>query len=282
MIDTFEQQLSEVSELISLPEVYLKISHLMNDPMSDVTDFAEIIRFDPNLSASVLKLVNSAFYGLSGEVDSINQAVTMLGLGQLHIMALSISAVSALNAMNYPEDILSLKTFWQSNLFCGVLSRHLALHLKVRNSENLFVIGLLHEIGHLVLYTKFPEKARESIELAKDQNLLIHEAELQVIGCHYGKIGANLQASWKLPLLFQGLTEFQPTPLLSNENQLETAILHVAHAYAFKEFINDEKPIEELVTPAVWEKLQLISEDVDSMLERAHVVSNSMAKTILK
>jgi len=125
---TIEQLLARVNELISLPEVYLKISQLMDDKSSTVGDFAEVIKFDPNLSATVLKVVNSAFYGFSGQIDSIARAVNLIGIGQLHIMALSVSAITALDAMKYPEDIVPLKTFWRSCLFTGVLSRQLALH----------------------------------------------------------------------------------------------------------------------------------------------------------
>ena len=179
-MSTFEQSLDQVTGLISLPEVYLKISKLMDDPLSDVDDFADVIKFDPNLTATVLKVVNSAFYGFSGQVDSIHRAVGMIGIGQLHILALSISAISALDALNYPADIVPLKTFWRCSLFTGVLSRQLALQLQIRNSEHLFVTGLLHEIGHLVLYTRFPDLARQARQLMQNSKIPIHEAEQQI------------------------------------------------------------------------------------------------------
>jgi HD-like signal output (HDOD) protein len=122
-MSSFEQRLEQVTELISLPEIYLKIRRLMEDPTSEIDDFAEVIRIDPSLSIAVLKLVNSAFFGFAGQIDNISRAVNMIGIGQLHNMVLGISSISALS---FPNDIWPLRAFWRSSLFSGVLSRILA------------------------------------------------------------------------------------------------------------------------------------------------------------
>ena len=280
-MSTFEQQLEHVTELISLPEIYLKISYLMDDPTSDIEDFANVIRFDPNLSMTVLKAVNSAFFGFSGKVDNIDRAVGMIGIGQLNIIALSVSAVSALDAMDYPDDIVPLKTYWRSSLYVGVLSRHLAIMLKIPNSERLFVVGLLHEIGHLVLYTKFPDLARQTRQLAQDNNWPIHQAEEQILGCHYGSIGARLMEKWNLSNSFQNLTRFQPTPLAANDEKVETALLHIAHSYAHKQFINSELEVDEIVDQSIW-KIANISKDlVEQSLEAVQGITADMESLIL-
>ena len=126
------KQLHEVTELISLPEVYLKIRQLMADDDSDIADFAEIVRLDPNLSLAVLKMVNSAFFGFSRKIENVLQATNMIGIGQLHIIVLGLSAISALNC---PNKLIPLKTFWRSSLFTGVLAQLLAQRQKIPNSE---------------------------------------------------------------------------------------------------------------------------------------------------
>ena len=281
-LPTFEQQLEQVTELISLPEVYLKISQLMDDPHSTVDDFAEVIRFDPNLSVTVLKVVNSAFYGFSGKIDNIARAVNMIGIGQLHIISLSISAISALDAMEYPKDMVPLKSFWRSSLFSGVLSRQLALQAGIRYSERLFVIGLLHEIGHLILYTKFSEIARQTIQLARDNGLNIHEAEQQLLGSHYGTIGANLMAKWNLPEEFQTFTRYQPIPQAATTHKKEIALLHIAHGYAHKQFIEDDKELEELIHVSAWDEAQLSPEVVENTLDIARNISADMERVLLR
>lgn len=127
-----QQQLQEVTELISLPEVYLKVQRLMDDPASDIYDFAEVISVDPNLSTRVLKVVNSAYFGFPEPVDSISRAINMIGLGPLHNMVLGISAISSLAL---PNDIMPLNTFWRASLFSGVLARLLAERLKMSKSK---------------------------------------------------------------------------------------------------------------------------------------------------
>ncbi len=277
-----EHLLKQVNELISLPEVYLKISRLMDDKWSTVGDFAEVIKYDPNLSVTVLKVVNSAFYGFSGQIDSIARAVNLIGIGQLHIMALSVSAISALDAMTYPKDIIPLKTFWRNCLFTGVLSRQLALISNIRNGERLFVTGLLHEIGHLIIYTKFPDIARQTIQRAKDESITSAEAEQQILGYHYGDIGAELMAKWHLPPDFQNLTRYQPFPEQATEDKLEVALLHIAHGYAHKQFIKPDIELEDLIHPSVWENTQITPEYIESILDTVQSISVDMERIILR
>ena len=159
-----QQRLQEVTELISLPEVYLKVRRLMDDQAADIYDFAEVISVDPNLSTRVLKVVNSAYFGFPEPVESISRAINMIGIGPLHNMVLGISAISSLSL---PNDILPLNTFWRASLFSGVLARLLAEQLKLAKSDHLFIAGLLHEIGHLVLYSKFPLQALAAQKIAR-------------------------------------------------------------------------------------------------------------------
>jgi len=279
---TIEQLLERVNELISLPEVYLKISHLMDDKLSNVDDFAEVIKFDPNLSATVLKVVNSAFYGFSGQIDSIARAVNLIGIGQLHIMTLSVSAISALDAMEYSEDIVPLKNFWRSSLFTGVLSRQMALQSSKQNGERLFVTGLLHEIGHLILYTKLPDTARQAIQMAQDQNISIVEAEQQLLGYHYGAIGAKLMDKWNLPEDFQNLTRYQPSPQDATQHKDEVALLHIAHGYAHKQFIETDIELENLIHPSAWEETQISPQYIEGIIESALSISADMENIILR
>ncbi len=278
---SIEHLLKQVNELISLPEVYLKISQLMDDKWSTVDDFAEIIKYDPNLSVTVLKVVNSAFYGFSEKIDSIARAVHLIGIGQLHIMALSASAISALDSMTYPNDIIPLKTFWRSCLFTGVLSRQLAL-LSNKNSEYLFVTGILHEIGHLIIYTKFPDIARLTIQRAKDESITSAEAEQQILSYHYGDIGAELMAKWHLPPKFQNLTRYQPFPELATEDKFEVSLLHIAHGYAHKQFIKPDIELEDLIHPSAWENTQITPEYIESILDTVRGISVDMERIILK
>ena len=237
------------------------------------------MRLDPNLSVTVLRTVNSAYYGFTGTVDSISRAVNMIGIGELHTMVLGISAVSALD---FPNDILPLKAFWRSSLFTGVLSRLLAEQAGIRRCERLFILGLLHEIGHLVLYAKFPEQAKASIKLAQMNQLPIHQMEQKILGYHYGEIGAMLMGQWQLSESYQTSTRFQPTPQQATEEQVETALVHISHGYAHFKFKDSSQPVETLIDPAAWEISQLDPEAVENLFTTAQTVSADMERIILK
>lgn len=282
---SIDNQLQQVTELISLPEFYFKISQLMDDPASDVDDFARVIRLDPNLSVKLLSVVNSAYFGFSSQISSINRAVSMIGIQQLHIMVLSISAVTAVSTLDFPEDIIDLKTFWRKSLLTGVISRQLAQQLKIRPAERLFLLGLLLEMGHLVLYAKFADMARSSIRLATEDGLSIHQAEQRLLGCHYGDIGAKLLRYWQLPADLQKFISLQPTPVQHAQDRMELSILsilHIANLYAHDHFGTSLQNSLDTIDPIVWESTRLSPDEVEENLQSALLISAELEKLVTK
>lgn len=261
-----EHTLVEVKGLISLPEIYQKIRQLMDDPKSDIQQFVMVVASDPNLTATVLKIANSAFFGFPGKIDSINRAINMLGIGQLHDLVL---ATSAIHSLDLPNEIMPLKTFWRFSLFSAILAGLMAKQLKIAHGERLFVIGLLHEIGHLIIYAKYPLQAKLALDMAEMEHQMLHVAEQKLLGLHYGEIGAKLMALWRLPGHFQNIVQYQPTPDLAREYIMETLLLHVVHGFAQKLILNSDKPIETLVAPQAWATLNLVPAQLDSTLEAA-------------
>jgi HD-like signal output (HDOD) protein len=273
--DLIENTLQEIKGLISLPEVYQKVRNLIDDPNSDIEHFVEVVASDPNLTVAVLRVANSAFFGFPGKIDSLSRAVNMLGIGQLHDLVLATSAIASLKL---PNDIMPLKTFWQFSLFSAVLTRLLASQLKIPKSERLFVIGLLYEIGHLVLYAKHPELAKRAMDLSRNNQEMLHIAEQELFGMHYGEIGARLMAQWCLPAHFQDIVHFQPTPDLAPEQRRETALLHLVRACAEKAIFGHMSPIEQSVSREVWEALQLNPEQLADAVEQARTTTAEMEK----
>lgn len=265
-LNLIEQTLEDIKGLISLPEVYQKIRELMDDPNSDIDQFVAVVSSDPNLAATVLKVANSAFFGFPGKIDSISRAVNMLGLGQLHDLVLATSAIVSLDL---PNDIMPLRTFWRFSLFSAALTRLLASQLKIPRGERLFIIGLLHEIGHLIMYAKYPQQARLAMANAQNDQHMLHLSEQNMLGLHYGEIGAKLLAMWQLPSNFQNIVHYQPTPEIAEEQIVETTLLHVVHGFAQKLIFNNQQPIETLINPDAWEILKLTPEQIDGSLETA-------------
>ncbi|NOV28355.1 HDOD domain-containing protein [Methylomonas sp. ZR1] len=273
--DLIEHTLQEIKGLVSLPEVYQKVRNLIDDPNSDIEHFVEVVASDSNLSVAVLRVANSAFFGFPGKIDSLSRAVNMLGIGQLHDLVLATSAIASLKL---PNEIMPLKTFWRFSLFSAVLTRLLASQLKFPKSERLFVIGLLYEIGHLVLYAKHPELAKRAMELSRNNQELLHIAEQKLLGMHYGEIGAKLMAQWCLPAHFQDIVHYQPTPDLAPDQRRETALLHLVRACAEKYISGHMRAIEESVSADIWEILQLNAEQLAETVEQALKAATEMEK----
>jgi len=272
-----EQKIQEITGLISLPEIYLKVRRLMDDDSSGIDDFAEVIIVDPNLSTRVLKMVNSAYFGFEESVDNITLAISMIGIDQLHNMVLGATAMSSLEL---PNDILPLKPFWHNSLYTGVLSQQLTGRLQLQRSDRMFMAGLLHEIGHLVLCAKLPDHAREAIRVSVQSGRPLHEIQQQMLGCHYGDIGAMLLDNWKLPAKLKDLVRYHPDPLTAPSQQLETALLHMAHAYAGQK---TPSPVDssELIDAEIRSLINLSQDEINECLEMARTVSVEIGKSIL-
>ncbi len=273
-----EQKIQEITGLITLPEIYLKIRRLIEDEHSEIDDFAEVIIVDPDLSTRVLRLVNSAYFGFPEPVDSITRAINMIGIDQLHNLVLSASAMSSLEL---PNDILPLKPFWHNSLYTGVLTQQMALQLNLERSDRLFIAGLLHEIGHLVLCAKLPDHAREAIRLSVQTGQPMHQIQREMLGCHYGDIGAMLLENWSLPVELQMVVRYHPTPLEASEHRLESALLHLAHAYAGQNIAADPLDADALIAPRVLEMISLPQQTINESLATAREVSLDIGRGLL-
>jgi HD-like signal output (HDOD) protein len=272
------QQLQDITGLISLPEVFLKLRRLMDDDASDINDFAAVIIVDPNLSSPILKMVNSAYFGFPEPIDSITRAINMIGVDQLYNLALSVSAMSSLDL---PNDILPLKPFWHRSLYTGVLSQQLALQLKLERSDLLFLAGLLHETGHLVLCARLPDYARESIRVSVQSGRSIHEVQHRMLGCHYGDIGAMLLGNWNLSEELQALVRYQPTPTAATRHRVETAVLHLARAYAGQNPVAVSAAADSLIAPEVRALIELDQDEINQSLEMARLISIDVRNEML-
>lgn len=278
LTEAMEHKLKDIEALISLPEIYLKFRQLMDDPDSSHKKLTELVSCDPNLTATVLKFVNSPLYGLSGEIDSISKAVQLLGVTQLHEIVLAISVMS----LDYPNHIVPLRIFWRSCLFSGVLARLLANQLRFTDSESMFVIGLLHQIGRLVIYSSYPDQGKKALIQARENKQPVAEAEQDILGFHYGHVGAKLMVQWRLPMQFQVISYFQPAPMDAPIFRSETALMHLVHGYAERRETDQEQSLDQLIIPEVWHYLKIMPEQIDAILEQAKEVSAVIEKAIIK
>ena len=273
-----DEVLKGIESLVSLPEVYLKFRQLLDDPHSSLSDFAQVVLCDPNLTALVLKFVNSPLYGFSGRISNISDAISLLGTKRAHDLVLATTVMK----LAYPATArMPLKAFWRCSLYSGILARIFGKQLHLDDSESLFVAGLLHQIGYLVLYAKFPEQAEKAWLKAVAENLPAHEAELAILGFHYGQAGAILMALWRLPVDFQVMAYYQPVPLDAPMLKIKTALLHLVHSYAHQYISGDGISIEDYIVPEVWQLLGINNDQLETALEQAKELTVGIENSIL-
>ncbi|QLA17094.1 HDOD domain-containing protein [Desulfolutivibrio sulfoxidireducens] len=233
-IPTPEELLREDPQLVSLPEVFARINDVLRDPHSSVEDAAKIIGTDPSLSAKLLKLVNSAFFGRASravekrfpaKVDSLTRAVMIVGGKQLATLALGVSVLPLFR--DIPPEYVNMKAFWKHSIGCGIIARALAEHTGAAGQESYFVAGLLHDIGRLILYKHLPGPAGAVLRACREELTTLTRAEKAAFSFDHALLGGLLLRKWQYPAVLEKMVRYHhdlSEPLFIEE----PAVIHVA------------------------------------------------------
>jgi len=266
----------DIQGLVSLPEVALKINALVDDPDTSIDDIGKLISQDPALTIRVLAIANSPFYGLSAEISTISRAVTVLGTKQLTDVVLSTATTNAFAGISI--DLISVDDFWYHSLYCGLLAQELSCKHNPPLRDSMFVAGLLHDIGHLVMLNKIPELLQDALlRTVQGESLPLYLEEREVIGFDHAQVGAELARVWNLPAYLVECIEFHHEPQKAKDFKLETALIHIANAVAslpYDEDINESDLMD--VEDFCWELTGLKPIDVQRATSIAHEKINEM------
>ncbi|NLB82672.1 MAG: HDOD domain-containing protein [Synergistaceae bacterium] len=215
--------------LASLPDVYYRIMEVINSARSSASQIAETVSKDTSLLTKLLKLVNSAFYGFPSKIETVSRAVAIIGTKELSTLALGIAAVQYFTDIS--PDYIDMKDFWRHSIACGVYARLLASEKLGVSEERLFVAGLLHDIGKLVLFRQVPRQARQALEYASSQRVSLAAAEREILGFDHTQLGAALLREWKIPSSLETCVRFHHSPHAS-QSILEATLLSAANSLA--------------------------------------------------
>jgi putative nucleotidyltransferase with HDIG domain len=192
-----ERALSRLTQISSLPEITTRIVEVVEDSRSTASEMHEIIKHDPALAAKILKVVNSAFYGLPSQIASLDRAIVMLGLSAIKNIALAAS-LSRLFRPGTISSHFAARDLWTHCIGVGVCARML-IEPRHAQSEEAFVAGLVHDIGLLVEYQLFPDKLKTVADQCEDSSESFCDLERSIIGADHQAFGAAIAASWKFP-----------------------------------------------------------------------------------
>lgn len=257
-----------VDKLVSLPEVCFLVNDLVNDPLSDIDDIGHVISQDPDLTARLLKLVNSSLYGFEQRIETVSRAIMMVGLRELQNMVWASTAVETFSKL--PPSEVNMASFWRHSIFSAVVARILARECNVLHPERMFVAGLLHDIGRLLLFTKCPDEVIEISKLQEqDPTVPLHELETQVLGYEHAELAAALMAQWNLPPSLREAVQFHHEPQHASEFALEASILHVANVMAHALESGEEETLLDVCDERAWDLLNIPKTKIKRILHDA-------------
>jgi putative nucleotidyltransferase with HDIG domain len=212
-------------KLPEMPSTAFELNEVVADPFASVHRIAEVVNKSPSLAALLLRIVNSSFYGFPSKIDSISRAVTLIGTREITGLALGISIVNVFK--DVPKDILDMSSFLRHSMACGIISRILAANKNLPQTEQLFVCGLLHDIGRLVVYQYFPDQAKALLNQAATSDKLFYQLENSCLGGKHTLIGKYLLKTWKLPLELEDNVFYHHNPSAAH-HPVKATIVHLA------------------------------------------------------
>lgn len=271
-----------VGELVSLPQVFVRINKLVEDPDSTTTDIAEVVSQDPAFTVRLLRIANSPMYGFSSSIETVSRAVTLIGTSQVRNLALSTSVASTFAGL--PNELVSMQNFWRHSLYCALIARSLAKRTEL-DAEVLFTAGLLHDIGELVIFNRLPDKAREVLLLVLDSGdqLPVYLAEQQILGFDHAAVGGELARQWRLPPMLTECIAYHHDIQQALHCPQEAALVHIANILALMAEVdtlelNDVAPID----PSAWKIVALDAAEVmEPVVREAQQAINEAEKLFL-
>lgn len=222
--EVLRRKVNDLSGLPTLPGVVRFVSTVVEDSQSSMQDVGEIISRDQVLSAKILRMVNSPFYGFPGRISSVTHALVLLGLGVVKGLVLSTAVFDNLDS--------KYRGLWEHSLGTAVISRQIAKAVGLQDSEDIMIAGLLHDLGKVVLAVVEPDQYDTAIRLAHAERIHIAQAERQVFGVDHTEVSAWVCERWHLPQRLVECLTLHHLPLQAYQSPEPTAIVHVADILA--------------------------------------------------
>lgn len=261
-METPRALVDNVLQLISLPEIYLRLQQTIDDPEHSRQQVADIIAYDPSLSARVLRIANSSYYAFPREIETVASAVGIIGELDLRNLVLATTVVNSMSALRYKG--INIDAFWLHSLRCGISARLIAKSTGGSNPEILFLAGMLHDLGILVIYQQDAALADAVKRQIEEQHQLRDQAEREIMGFDHAEVGALLLEAWGLSAALAELTrchhQYQLARtdqraamilalanLLTNDEQAPASATDIRHEFLIEQLELDETSLAEIV-----------------------------------
>ena len=269
-----------VTNLPTLPAVYFRVRSVIERPDSFALDVAREISCDPGLTTRLLRVANGAYYGMSRKVDSVMDAIAILGVNQIQHIVFATSITMAFDGVAPP--LMNMRRFWRTSLYRGIVSRCMAKQSRHSDAERAFVEGLVGDIGHLVMYQEMPDMAEQAMQRSIESGLPVHGIERGMLGYDYAELGAELLAKWNLSREIEAALRYHTEPLLAAEAAEDAAALHIATRFAKAAFMHEPHTtwVPE-VDPRIWQAAGISAACIAGIKQEADRELEALATALL-
>ena len=267
---------NDSTKLFSLPTIFHKINQVVNDPETTFQDVAEVISQDVSLTARLLKIANSSFFGFTEKIDTITHAVAVIGSDQLKDLALGTYVIDAFKGMN--QSSISMESFWKHSIATGIACRIIAVYKRMENPERLYIAGMLHEVGRLIIFANFENEVEKILEVYGMQERLLCNIEKEQFGWSHAYLGAEFLKAWNLSESQIEAVKFHLTPLEAKIYLNETAIIHIGSIIAKTLGLgNSGENFIPKIEPKAWDTLGLPMDILPNIFQQ---VNSQFAETV--
>ena len=215
--------------LPEIPTVIFQLNEVIANPLSSAQDIANVVNNSPSLAAILLKIVNSSIYSCPSRIDNLSHAVTLIGTREIYELALYTSVISIFNKI--PKEIINMKTFLRHSIASSLIARILAAYKNLPQTEQLFVSGLMHDLGRVLLYIYFPEDSLNILSYSRESDKLLYEAESEYLGCNHTHFVKYLMQHWQLPPTLENNVIYHHNPSAA-QHSIPATIVHLADIIA--------------------------------------------------
>lgn len=226
-MSTLSSILEEIDNLKPISDIAGKVLALVDDPDCGMSDLSEIIHHEPALTANLLKLANSAYFGLPGKIEDAKQAIVYLGMNQVVDLVLLASCSNAFSGVHEGYG-LARGELWKGAVSGAILAGDVAEKKGIKHTGLAFTGGLLRDIGKIVIHQYVHAAAQQIANRVKDQHISFIAAERQVLGIDHAQVGAMLAEKWLLPNSLKCIIRYCHAPLEADGCFVESAVVYLA------------------------------------------------------
>jgi len=259
--------ISRAGQLATLPEIALEVMRVAEDPLATGDDLNRVLSNDPTLSARILKIVNSAYYGVRREVTSIGTAIALLGFAAVKSIAIAASLTRMFRGGSIAGGF-EARELWKHSIAVATAARALAVTVPGIDPSEAFLAGLMHDIGIIVELQACRDEFGATIAaLAGDESLSFLDAETLHIGATHEAFGLALCTAWRFPASLALVTGYHHRPLLLAEHEGRlTALIHIADHLAARAALGYSRTVDRAeIDPLVLQRLSPTNADIEAV-----------------